>query len=300
MGGRTTWSTVVMSAITTAPSAPTIPLPAPPERPRPSPAPVVTVAAAAAAAAAGTHALGSAGPAIGGVVAGVVLAVFGGWLTDRVLGSGLAARRERRRFAAALDEVEHEVGGLRAARRRELDDWYPTADRLGAAEGSLPRTSALVLGRGRASSGIVLDGRPEDGLRADDPSRARLESLRSAAAVLDEAPLCVPLGSSVRVVGAPVVADSVAAGLRRQLRLAGASRAQAEQVITTVHSSPFRSVGAVAAGDADRDASAGHLPTVDTIIVIGRDGQAVVTRKDGRPCRQPLRVAFVSVVEPAG
>lgn len=263
-------------------------LPTPPVRPRPVAVPVGTVTAAGVAAGAVGLVLGAAAPVI--VLSSLVtsLAVIAGWVADRVVGVGLTARRERTRFLRALGDAEEVVARLRAGRARELADWYPTSDRIARADVAGRPARALVLGVGRASSGFVLDGRPEDDLEPDDPARARLARLRAEAATLDEAPLCVSLGSTVRVVGPPVVAEAVAAGLRRQLRSAGASEAEAADAVE--HVLVPGTVGEPHAAEA-------ATPPVDTIVLIGPDGEATVTLKDGQPCRQPLRVAFVSVRE---
>jgi hypothetical protein len=226
-----------------------------------------------------------------GVLATVVVTVVAtatGWAADRLVGATLTTRRERSRFEAALDEVDETVARLRAARSRELDAWYPTADRVRSSDAARQAPRALVLGVGRASSGLVLEGRPDDQLDPDDPIRARLADLRDEAATLDEAPLCVPLGTTVRVVGPPVVAEAVASGLRRQLRSAGAPRPDAAEAVECVVVGPT----------ATSTGAAAHRPReVDTVLLIGPDGEALVTRTGGRPCRQSLQVAFVSVLD---
>lgn len=263
-------------------------LPPPPIRARPTATPVATVTVAALASAVCGLVLGV-GPV--GVLATVVVtagATATGWATDRRVGATLTTRRERSRFEAALDEVDETVARLRAARSRELAAWYPTADRVRSPDSARPAPRALVLGVGRASSGLVLEGRPDDQLDPGDPLRARLADLRGEAATLDEAPLCVPLGTTVRVVGPPVVAEAVASGLRRQLRAAGAPRSDAAEAVECVVVGPT----------ATSTGAAAHRPrAVDTVLLIGPDGEAVVTRTGGRPCRQGLRVAFVSVLD---
>jgi hypothetical protein len=257
-------------------------------RPRPTAAPVASVTAAALAAAVCGLVLGAGPAGTTAVTAATALAVASGWAADRFVGFTLTTRRERRRFEAALDEVDETVARLRAARSRELAAWYPTAERVRADDVARRAPRALVLGVGRASSGLVLEGRPEDHLDPDDPVVARLERLRDEAATLDEAPLCVPLATTVRVVGPPVVAEAVASGLRRQLRAAGAPPADAAAAVECVLVGP-------------RTLSAGpttHEPApADTVLLVGADGEALITSTGGRPCRQSLRVAFVSVLD---
>jgi len=263
-------------------------LPSAPARPRPTAAPVAAISTGAVVSACGALVPWTGPPAVLVSSVATALAVLVGWAVDRVVGATLTARRERSRFLESLDAVDEVVARLRAARSRELADWYPTADRLGASDAARRPTRVLVLGVGRASSGIVLEGRPEDDLESGDPAVARLARLRAEAATLDEAPLCVPLSSTVRVVGPPVVAEAVASGLRRQLRAAGASVAQAAEAVECVPVGAVPSVGVLPAAEP---------PPVDTVVVIGPDGEAAVTLKDGRPCRQNLRVAFVSVLD---
>lgn len=257
-------------------------------RARPTATPVATLTVAGLATAVCGLVLGV-GPT--GVLASVVVTAVttaAGWAIDRVVGATLTTRRERSRFEAALDEVDETVARLRAERSRELAAWYPTADRVRSCDAARHAPRALVLGVGRASSGLVLEGRPDDQLEPDDPIRARLATLRDEAATLDEAPLCVPLETTVRVVGPPVVAEAVASGLRRQLRSAGAPRSDAAEAVQCVVVGPPATSSSVAAQPPR---------TVDTVLLIGPDGEAVVTRTGGRPCRQSLRVAFVSVLD---
>ncbi|ROS54634.1 hypothetical protein [Frigoribacterium sp. PhB24] len=269
------------STPTTSPAVPSrIRLPPAPVRPHPTAVPVAATSTGAVASACCALVPWASAPAVLGSAIVTGLAVLGGWALDRLLGALVTARRRRSRFLASLDEIDEAVARLRAARSRELADWYPTADRLGASDSVRRPIRALVLGVGRASSGLVLEGRPEDDLRPGDPAVARLARLRDEAATLDEAPLCVPLSSTVRVVGPPVVAEAVASGLRRQLRAAGAAPAEAAGAIDCVL------VGTAAAAEPR---------PVDTILVIDPDGEATVTLKDGRRCRQSLRVAFVSL-----
>ncbi|OII27473.1 hypothetical protein BIV04_02715 [Frigoribacterium sp. MCBA15_019] len=265
-------------------------LPSAPVEPRPTAAPVAAITTGAVVSGCGALVPWSGPPAVLVSSVATALAVLVGWAVDRVVGATLTARRERSRFLRSLDAVDEIVTRLRAARSRELADWYPTADRVGASDAARRPTRVLVLGVGRASSGLVLEGRPEDDLEPGDPAVARLARLRAEAATLDGAPLCVPLSSTVRVVGPPVVAEAVASGLRRQLRAAGASAAQAAEAVDCVL------VGAVPSGGVLSEA---EPPPVDTVVVIGPDGEATVTLKDGRPCRQSLRVAFVSVLDDA-
>lgn len=263
-------------------------LPPPPTRARPVATPVATLTVVGLASAVCGLVLGVGWVGVLATTVVTALAVAVGWAVDRLAGELLTTRRERSRFEAALDEVAETVAGLRAARSRELAEWYPTSERVRPPDAARPAPRALVLGVGRASSGLVLEGRPDDHLDPDDPFRARLAQLRDEAATLDEAPLCVPLATTVRVVGPPVVAESVAAGLRRQLRAAGAPRAEAtEAVECVVVEPPVASTGP----------AADELRTVDTVLLMGPDGEAVVTLADGRPCRQSLRVAFVSVLD---
>lgn len=276
----------------TAAASPVLPsrvrLPSGPTRPRPTATPVAAMSTGAVVSACGALVPWTAPPAVLGLSLATALAVLVGWAVDRVVGATLTARRERSRFLAALDDVDEVVARLRAVRSRELADWYPTADRLDECDVARRPTRVLVLGVGRASSGLVLEGRPEDDLEPGDPVAERLARLRAEAATLDEAPLCVPLSSAVRVVGPPVVAEAVASGLRRQLRAAGASSVDAAAAIDCVV------VRAPTSGGARPEA---EPPPVDTVVVIGQDGGATVTLKDGRPCRQSLRVAFVSVLD---
>jgi hypothetical protein len=279
------------SAPSTSPAvASRVRLPSAPARPRPTAAPVAAISTGAVVSGCGALVPWTGPPAVLVASVATALAVLVGWVVDRVVGATLTARRERSRFQESLDAVDEVVTRLRAARTRELADWYPTADRLGAFDAVRRPTRALVLGVGRASSGLVLEGRPEDDLEPGDPAVARLARLRAEAATLHEAPLCVPLSSTVRVVGPPVVAEAVASGLRRQLRAAGASAAQATSAVDCVLVDAVPSAGALPAAEP---------PPVDTVVVIGPDGEATVTLKDGRPCRQSLRVAFVSVLDDA-
>ncbi|NRD25702.1 hypothetical protein [Frigoribacterium sp. VKM Ac-2836] len=272
-------------ASTSSSAAARIRLPPAPARPHPTAPPVVATSTGAVASACCALAPWAGTSAVLGSAVVTALVVLGGWSVDRHLGVVVTARRRRSEFLASLDAVDEAVARLRAARTRELADWYPTADRLVASGPSCRPTRALVLGVGRASSGLVLEGRPEDDLEPGDPAVARLARLRVEAATLDEAPLCVALSSTVRVVGPPVVAEAVASGLRRQVRAGGPGPTEAADAIECVL--------------VDAAAADGPPPTplrpVDTIVVIGQDGEAVVTRKDGRRCRQSLRVAFWSV-----
>ena len=286
--GTLSTSATSSTPLTSPRVAPRVRLPPAPARPRPTAAPVAAMSTGAVLSGCGALVPWTGPPAV--LVSSVLtaLAVLVGWAVDRVVGATLSARRERSRFLESLDAVDEVVARLRAARSRELADWYPTADRFGASDAGRRPTRVLVLGVGRASSGLVLEGRPEDDLEATDPAVARLARLRAEAATLDEAPLCVPLSSTVRVVGPPVVAEAVASGLRRQLRSAGASVAQAAEAVDCVLVGTVPAVGGLPAAEP---------PPVDTVVVIGPDGEATVTLKDGRPCRQSLRVAFVSVFD---
>jgi hypothetical protein len=255
--------------------------------------PIASVVVGAVASGAVPFLLGLGPPGTAATIVVTALAVTVGWVVDRLVRGVVASRRERSRFLAALDEVDDVVARRRHARARELADWYPTADRVGEAHLPHRSTRVLVLGVGRASSGIELEGEPEDDLAPGDPALSRLARLREQAAVLDDAPLCVRLGSTVRVVGPPVLAEAVASGLRRQLRAAGASSDEAAAHVDWVAVPPVDEAPPPA------PPPAGARP-VDTVVVIGTDGEATVTRKDGVPCRQPVRVAFVSVRDGPG
>ncbi|WP_423917678.1 hypothetical protein ACPEEZ_08935 [Frigoribacterium sp. 2-23] len=208
------------------------------------------------------------------LVAAVVPAL---WVTQGATAQLVGSRRQRReldRFESELASAEAALLSCQTAERRELEAHFPRSSAAGAS-GRAATTGVLVLGRGRVASSVVVDGAEA---QADPRATDRLRAVRRRAQTLDHGPLCVSASTPVLVIGPGVVARSVAAGLRRQLRGGTADPASLVRVTETV----------------PRPA-----PPVGVVIVVRPDGTASVTSRDGVACDVALDVSFVSLADEA-
>lgn len=148
---------------------------------------------------------------------GPVVAV-GGLVDSRRSGRRRAAA-EAARFARELQQAEHEVDVAHDRERAQLAAEAPSARLLLAGPQHVHWGSddppVVVLGSTDGHSAVQLDLRAE--LRADDANSAALRELRDRAAVVRDAPLAIPAGRGIGIVGAPVQAAAFARGLAIQL-----------------------------------------------------------------------------------
>ncbi|WP_431800215.1 FtsK/SpoIIIE domain-containing protein [Microbacterium kunmingense] len=123
------------------------------------------------------------------------------------------ARRDRRAAEQASAETRAEVARAVASRhRRERERWWgvhPDVARLVASEIEVwrphrDRGDTVVVGRGRIPSAVRVSGGRGD---------ARAGELRRRAAVLEDAPIAVPLEAGIAVIGPPLVSAAVARAL---------------------------------------------------------------------------------------
>lgn len=273
----------------------TIQLPVVPRAPATRSPPVASAAAAALASVVGTALWsGSAAQALTAAL-GVVCAILALWGIDGLVGSPSRARRERRRFDDDMRATATTLHDLHRRERAELRSRFPGSAavaraaraRTDATSGALTTRASsagpqLVLGRGEVASAVVplpirapeagegRDGRGGVDVEAE-AARARLSA---AASVLDDGPLCVEARGLVGVVGPVPLARAAASGYLLQARRSRADRLEVMYA-------------------ADLDAVSG----ADVIIEIALDASAEVTRRAGRPCRVPVDLDYVSVLD---
>lgn len=137
-----------------------------------------------------------------------------GSLVDGRLVRRRRLRAERRRFVEECRETQREIDTAHARERAERDAVAPGGRRarIGWDTAAPP---VVVLGRGRAPSGLRLDGLSST--RGQDEVTVALRELGERATVLQDAPLTVAAGSGVGIVGQGVVAIALARSLVLQL-----------------------------------------------------------------------------------
>ena len=152
-----------------------------------------------------------------GAVTMLWFAALGPLIAVATLADGVrAARRQRRLTARDAERIRRRVGAA-VAERHEAERarlWQRSPDLLGALEQvwrpMAGRGEQLVVGRGSRPSAVRVEGG-----RGDAASAA----VRAAAAVVGDAPVCVPLRDGVAVVGPTPLARAVRRALILQLCL---------------------------------------------------------------------------------
>ncbi len=196
--------------------------------------------------------------------------MVGAGLVDGLRTARRARRRARRDRAIALARAEAELAHRHALERERLWRRHPDVASFAADPDrvwrAVPgRDEALVLGRGERPSAVRVDGAERDD---------RALALRRAARTLDDAPVTVPMGGGVAVVGPPVLA----AGIVRALLL---------QVCLALPPGRVRLVG-------DDEPWADALPHRDAAT-----GMPVCTADSGRPLPADAGILLVRVPEGA-
>ncbi|MCK9917589.1 MULTISPECIES: FtsK/SpoIIIE domain-containing protein [Microbacterium] len=155
-----------------------------------------------------------------GSVAMLWFAALGPLIAGATLLDGARTRRRERRaasrsFEAELTRAAAEIAGRHDDERRRLRAVHPDVATIAASPDEIwrivpGRAARVTVGRGSIPSAVPVDG------GAGDP---RVEELRHAAAVLDDATVTVPVDAGIAVVGPRVAASAVVRALAAQLVL---------------------------------------------------------------------------------
>lgn len=192
---------------------------------------------------------------------GPVIALAG--LADSRRVGRRALRRERERFAAALEELRVRIDRRHRGERAALTERHPGAHEILASAGAdpgrwaCPQPTRVAVGTGVVPSALVAVI-PAATADAGAPESAELNRVRAAAARLDDGPVVADAADGIGVIGPEPLAGAVARGIAVRLaRQLPPDRWRIEAGETGEWIGPgaadgVRTAGGAAAGDAGR------------------------------------------------